>query len=193
MEPENVELEEEKAPGKFTKGVLEWAEEIIGAVVIITVIFTFFARVISVQGASMEPNYIEGDRVLIVGTPFGVQQGDVVIIANVLEEPIIKRVIATEGQVVDIDNEAGAVVVDGKPVDDSQFGVANGITGLPYSSFPTLDFPQTVPEGCVFVLGDNRPISKDSRYREVGMVDERNILGKAVLFLFPFSKFGAAH
>ena len=107
-----------------------------------------------------------------------------------LEEPIIKRVIATEGQTVDFDYEAGVVYVDGQPVDETQFGLENGITSEPFSSFELLEFPQTVPEGCVFVLGDNRAVSEDSRYQDVGMIDERNILGKAVFHLFPFQSLG---
>ena len=109
---------------------------------------------------------------------------------NVLDEPIIKRVIATEGQTVDFDYEAGAVLVDGQPVDETQFGLENGITEEPYSSFELLEFPQTVPEGCVFVLGDNRAVSEDSRYLDVGMIDTRNILGKAVFHLLPLKSLG---
>ena len=75
-------------------------------------------------------------------------------------------------------------------VDETQFGLENGVTGEPFSSFQLLEFPQTVPEGCVFVLGDNRAVSEDSRYQDVGMIDKRNILGKAVLHLFPFQDFG---
>ncbi len=182
--------EEVKRSGQAVRTVLEWVEELVCAVAIIAVVFTFIARVITVQGSSMVPNFTEGDRVLILSTPFGVHQGDVVVITNVLDEPIIKRVIATEGQTVDFDYEINAVLVDGQVVDETQFGLENGITGPPYSSMPTLTFPQQVPEGCVFVLGDNRIVSRDSRYQEVGMVDTRDILGKAMLFLYPFSKFG---
>lgn len=169
------------------KTVLEWAEELVIAVVIIAVAFTFFFRVITVTGTSMVPNYNDGDRVLVMGS-FGVKQGDVVVITNVLEEPIIKRVIAIEGQVVDFDFDNKSVLVDGEVVDETKFGLENGITDLPYTSFELLEFPQRVPDGCVFVLGDNRSVSEDSRYRIVGMVDKRNILGKAVFRLFPFGK-----
>ena len=186
---ESTENRFAKEPGKFVSGLMEWVEQMVFAVVVLVVICTFFARIITVVGSSMEPNFYERDKVLIVNTPSGVEQGDVVVIVNRLDDPIIKRVIATEGQVVSFDEEKRAVLVDGVIVDDSQFGVENGITTL-YSSIPALDFPQEVPEGCVFVLGDNREVSNDSRYQDIGMVDERNILGKAVLFLFPFSKIG---
>ena len=183
-------VSEKKTPGQRKKNVLDWVEELVIAVVIIGVVFTFFFRIITVTGNSMAPNYSDGDRVLVTGAALGVEQGDVVLVVNVLEEPIIKRVIATEGQVVDFDPDTRAVLVDGQPVDETQFGLENGITDLPYSSFEVLEFPQTVPEGCVFVLGDNRQNSKDSRFAEVGMVDCRNILGKVVFNLYPFSKLG---
>lgn len=171
----------------ISKTVLEWAEELVIAVVIITLAFTFLFRIITVTGTSMVPNYNNGDRVLIINGK-NVKQGDVVVITNVLDEPIIKRVIATEGQTVDFDYASKSVLVDGEAVDETEFGLQNGITDLPYTSFELLEFPQKVPEGCVFVLGDNRAVSEDSRYRIVGMVDKRNILGKAVLRLFSFGE-----
>ena len=185
-------VSEKKTPGQRKKNVLDWVEELVIAVVIIGVVFTFFFRIITVTGNSMAPNYSDGDRVLVTGAALGVEQGDVVVVVNVLEEPIIKRVIATEGQVVDFDLDTRAVLVDGQPVDETQFGLENGITDLPYSSFEVLEFPQTVPEGCVFVLGDNRSVSEDSRYQRVGMIDTRNILGKALVRIFPLDRIGLA-
>lgn len=170
--------------------VMEWVEEVVIAVVIIVVIFTFLCRIVTVTGTSMVPSFNSGDRVLVVSTPMGVKQGDVVVIVNVLEDPIIKRVIATEGQTVDFDYDTKSVLVDGQLVDETQFGLENGITEEPFSSFELLEFPQTVPEGCVFVLGDNRAVSEDSRYQDVGMIDTRNILGRAVFHLFPFQSIG---
>lgn len=166
------------------KGVLnsvfEWAEEFVIAIVAIFIIFTFIFRIITVDGESMEPNYLNGNRVLVSSNSMNITQGDVVIIVNVLDGPIIKRVIATEGQTIDIDENSGSVIVDGQVLDNTQFGVENGITFPAYSNYIATEFPATVPEGCVFVLGDNRTVSKDSRYSEVGMIDERNILGKAI-------------
>lgn len=96
---------------------------------------------------------------------------------------MVKRVIATEGQTIEIDFDRGRVYVDGELLDE------------PYIAEPThnqLDFqgPQTVPEGCVFVMGDNRNASSDSRRAQIGMVDERLIVGKVLLRVFPFDSIG---
>lgn len=174
----------------FNRSVMEWVETVVMAVVFVTVVFTFVARVITVDGISMEPTYYNGDRVLSTTLAGAPHQGDVVIVVNALDEPIIKRVIATEGQTVDFDKESGEVMVDGEVVPGSVYGIEDGITYVTDLPGQVLEFPQTVPEGCVFVMGDNRDNSLDSRFVEVGMVDTRNILGKVFFNLFPISKFG---
>lgn len=187
-----TELKEEKSPKRsFSGWALEWLETIVIAFVIVTVIFTLGTRVITVDGISMQPTYFHGDRVLVTSLAGEAEQGDVVVIVHALEDTIIKRVVATEGQVVDFDVELGELTVDGVPVKGEEFGIENGITAVPDRPGLVMDFPQTVPEGCVFVLGDNRAHSTDSRYLDVGMVDKRNILGKVVFNLFPLSKMGA--
>ncbi len=175
---------------RMKRSVLEWTETIVMAIVMVAVAFTFIVRIITVDGGSMQPTYYNGDRVLVSGMTAKVEQGDIVIIINALKEPIIKRVIATEGQTVGFD-DSGEVTVDGQVLPGSAFGIENGITSLPNIPGQVLEFPQTVPENCVFVLGDNRANSTDSRYVEVGMVDRRNILGKVVFNVYPFSKAGA--
>lgn len=177
-------------PAKGVKTLYEWLEEIVIALTLVILVFTFLFRVVTVTGESMLPNFVEGQKLIVTSLGHSVEQGTVVVITNVLNEPIIKRVIATEGQTVDIDYETGVVYVDGEAVDETQFGLENGITTRPYSTLEAMVFPQTVPEGCVFVLGDNRGVSKDSRYTEVGMVDTRHILGEAVFTLYPFDRFG---
>lgn len=177
-------------PAKGIKTLYEWLEEIVIALTLVILVFTFLFRVVTVTGESMLPNFVEGQKLIVTNLGHSVEQGTVVVITNVLNEPIIKRVIATEGQTVDIDYETGVVYVDGEAVDETRFGLENGITTRPYSTLEAMVFPQTVPEGCVFVLGDNRSVSKDSRYTEVGMVDTRHILGEAVFTLYPFDRFG---
>lgn len=174
----------------FHAWALDWIETIVMAFAIVTMVFTFAARVVTVDGASMEPNYYDGDRVLVTSLAGEAKPGDVVIIVHALEETLIKRVVATEGQVVDFDNDLGELIVDGQVVNGEVYGTRNGITFAPENMGDTLDFPQTVPEGCVFVLGDHRDDSTDSRKLSVGMVDRRNILGRVVFNLYPMSKIG---
>ena len=149
-------------PAKGIKTLYEWLEEIVIALTLVILVFTFLFRVVTVTGESMLPNFVEGQKLIVTNL----------------------------GQTVDIDYETGVVYVDGEAVDETQFGLENGITTRPYSTLEAMVFPQTVPEGCVFVLGDNRGVSKDSRYTEVGMVDTRHILGEAVFTLYPFDRFG---
>lgn len=185
------DIQQQGQRGKaFCSSVLEWVETVVFAIMLVSVVFTFAARVITVDGRSMEPTYYHGDRVLVSGFAGRISQGDVVIIVHALQEPIIKRVVATQGQVVDFDPAAGELTVDGTPVKGEAFGLENGITFVPDAPDQVLEFPQTVPENCVFVLGDNRGNSTDSRFLSVGMVDHRNILGKVVFNLYPFSKMG---
>lgn len=176
----------------FTSWALEWLETIAVAFAVVTLVFTFITRVITVDGISMEPTYFDGDRVLATSLAGQAKQGDVIIVVHALEDTIIKRVVATEGQLVDFDAEAGELTVDGVPLKGEEFGIENGITFVPDRPGMVMEFPQQVPEGCVFVLGDNRQHSTDSRYLSVGMVDRRNILGRVVFNLFPLSKLGFA-
>lgn len=132
---------------------------------------------------------------------FDYEAGDVVVISEVLGDPIIKRIIATEGQEVDIDKELGIVYVDGVAVDETEYGLENGITTETFHSLSETEFPLIVPENCVFVLGDNRAVSNDSRYEYdedlvdddksgAGLIDERNIIGKAVFRFLPVDSIG---
>lgn len=165
----------------------EWLEAFIVSLIAVTVLFTFFFRIVNVSGPSMQPTLYSGDRVVLSGRFYSPKQGDVVVIARTakLREPIIKRIVALENQTVDIDFGAGMVYVDGKALDESAY-IKNGITKQP-SDFR---YPLVVPKGCVFVLGDNRAVSDDSRSSDVGMVDEREICGKAEIIVFPFRDFG---
>lgn len=191
MDTKDLTGETTRKPAQpFHSWLLDWIETIVMAFVIVTLVFTFVVRVVTVDGASMEPNYYDGDRVLVTSLAGEAKQGDVVIIVHALEETLIKRVVATEGQVVDFDNELGELIVDGQVVSGEVYGTRNGITFAPENMSDTLDFPQTVPEGCVFVLGDHRDDSTDSRKQSVGMIDRRNILGRVVFNLYPVSKIG---
>lgn len=168
-------------------GCYEWMEAFIAALIVVTVLFTFFFRIVDVSGPSMLPTLHSGDRVVLSGRFRSPKRGDVVVIVRTarLREPIIKRIIALENQTVDIDFGAGVVYVDGKALDESAY-IENGIT----KQSSDFRYPLVVPEGHVFVLGDNRVVSNDSRSSDVGMVDEQDICGKAEIVVFPFRDFG---
>lgn len=184
--------QEEKGAG-FSRSVIEWLEDFVVMLGIFCLLLTFVVRQISVEGFSMMPNYHDGERVLITANPGKLVQGDVVVIVHAIEEgPVIKRVIATEGQKVDIDSDKGCVLIDDVPLDDRRFGIENGITRTYFhlNGVTIEELPIVVPEGHVFVLGDNRQDSKDSRF--FGPVDKRNVLGKALWKFYPLSEFGPA-
>lgn len=181
---------EEEIPQTPLRQVLDTLSELGFALLVVIFVFTFLFRLITVSGTSMQPNFMDGDRVMVSMIGNSYKTGDVIVAVNVLDDPIIKRVIATEGQTVWIDYDEGVVYVDDQPLDETRFGLENGITRAVYTSLEKTELPATVPDGCVFVLGDNRRVSEDSRYTEVGMIDVRNVLGKAVLFVSPVSKFG---
>ncbi|WP_298035137.1 signal peptidase I [uncultured Dysosmobacter sp.] len=165
------------------RGLYDWVQALVCSVLTVVLLFMFVAQIVSVSGPSMRETLQDKDRLLVLrGYLCGeYRQGDVVIFQRPdfeNGELIVKRVIATEGQTVDIDFEAGTVYVDGEALEE------------PYTREPTwldegLKFPVTVPEGCVFLMGDNRNDSRDSRDSGLGPVDTRHILGRALLIAVP--------
>lgn len=160
----------------------EWVQALVCSVLAVVLVFTFVIRMIGVDGHSMIPALQDGDRLLVLNSALcgGYEPGDIVVLRKetFLPTPIVKRVIATGGQVVDIDFTSGVVYVDGQRLHED------------YVNEPTFtaegtEFPLTVPEGSVFVLGDNRNSSSDSRDARLGTVDERYIIGRAVFLAFP--------
>ena len=161
----------------------EGVQALVTVVLCAVVVFAFAARVVLVSGPSMRETLQDQDCLVVLNPLLcgSFDAGDVVIIQRETfrdGEPIVKRIIATEGQTVDIDFDAGVVYVDGAALEED------------YIRQPTyleegLEFPCTVPEGCVFVMGDNRNDSDDSRDPDLGPVDTREILGQAVFLLYP--------
>ncbi len=193
--------EEPEAEVKSTlkQDIFEWLDVVITALIAVVIVFSFVFRVATIEGDSMLNTLVGGEKVIITDFNYTAKQGDIVVISrnanNSVEgsingqTPIIKRVIATENQTVNIDFEAGIVYVDGKALKE------------PYISTDThrkddLEFPAIVPKGCIFVLGDNRMVSLDSRSSKIGdngMIDTRYILGKAVFRIWPFNKIGGIY
>lgn len=181
--------EERQSPSAPKQSALsifyEFLDIVIVAVVCVVLIFTFVFRTVGVSGSSMLPALENGERLLITHLNYQPQYGDIVVVIQPdnPQQPLIKRVIATEGQMVDIDFASGIVYVDDIPLEE------------PYTNAPTHEdyggkFPQMVPQGQVFVMGDNRNASTDSRDPRVGMVDVRNILGEVFVRILPVNRFG---
>ncbi|MBP3310480.1 MAG: signal peptidase I [Ruminococcus sp.] len=165
------------------KEMYDWIYSLIIALIICVIIFAFFIRIIDVVGTSMNPTLNNNDKMLVSGLLYEPSVGDVVVFKKDEYDPdkaLVKRVIAVEGQEINMDFDKGIVYINGQPIVED------------YILEPTmnkLDFigPKTVPEGCVFVMGDNRNASVDSRKTEIGMVDTRLILGKAYFVIYPLS------
>ncbi len=198
--------EEEVLPEKrsIAHEVIEWLEILVSAVIAVVIIFSLIFRIATIDGDSMKNTLFGGDKftgevadkVIITDFAYTPAQGDIVVISRNIENsieaqersdsPIIKRVIAVGGQTVDIDFDSGIVYVDDKVLKED------------YISTPTknkgdVEFPLYVPEGYIFVLGDNRAESLDSRYSQIGengLVDTRYVLGHAIFRIFPFNRIG---
>lgn len=181
---------EAKKRKKKTEEKLTWQQNLVMymhdlsyMLIAIVLLFLLVFRVIVVSGDSMMQTLIDGDYLLLLSNVFyrEPQQGDIIVASKDSfdnGDAIIKRVIATEGQIVDIDFENGIVYVDGLPIDEPYI---NNLT----TRAEGVLFPLIVEEGCIFVLGDNRAVSKDSRHPEIGLIDKREVLGKALVLMVP--------
>lgn len=160
--------------------------DVISCLVFVTILFVFAIRLVGVVGPSMYPTLHDGDRLTLLSSfIYEPKVGDIVVLeaANYHNETIVKRVIADEGQTVDIDFTTGAVYVDGVLQEEAY------INELTLTDEGML-FPLTVPENCIFVMGDNRNHSMDSRNPLIGCVDKRYVLGKALQIVTPLGRFG---
>lgn len=168
------------------KEIYDWLQCVMAALLASVLIFVFFARMIGVVGDSMTNTLHDGDRIIISNLFYTPQQGDIVVLRkeSFREQAIVKRVIAVEGQTVSIDFDQGVVYVDGKAL------VEPYIREPTYTSIDFVYDEVTVPEGCVFVLGDNRNGSTDSRDNRIGFVDTRCIIGRVLFRVFPLDVFG---
>lgn len=173
--------EAKKTAISWQKNLLMYLHDLIYLLAALIVVSLLLVRVVVVSGTSMYDTLLDGDYLFVLSNAIyqDPKYGDIVVVSKDSFDngsPIVKRVIATEGQTVDIDFNLGIVYVDGEALDEPYIYSATvnqeGVT-----------FPLTVDEGCIFVLGDNRRVSKDSRSPEIGLIDEQEVLGK-VFFIF---------
>ena len=192
---EEAELLEEQPSENPKKGwkreLWEWVESLGIAVIAAALIINFVFCMVKVDGASMDPTLNHADQLFVFRLGYQPKDGDIVVFKPKSESKrlYIKRVIATEGQTVDIQKDGGVfkVFVDGEELHESY--IKEMIERTPMG-----DYPKVVPENCVFVLGDNRNNSKDSRDESgVGMVTEKSIVGKALFRVMPITKIGSLY
>ncbi len=186
-------------------GFADLAETLVITLFVVSLIFTYVVRIFTVSGGSMESTLMPGDKVLVNLLDKVQDTGDIVVIdakdsftladdgslvkGEGVDTILIKRVIATGGQTVDIDFVSGAVTVNGKKLHEDYLRL--GLTHIDRGAF-TGQYPVTVPEGYLFVMGDHRSVSRDSRSPEIGFVPVGSVIGTAVLKVYPLSSFGKA-
>ena len=181
--------EKEKVPPevKARREAYDWIQSLISALLICVLVFVFVLRIMDVHGTSMLPTLNNGDKVLVSDLFYEPSRGDIVVFKKDSyddNKALVKRVVAVAGDVVNIDFEKGVVYVNGEALEEDYIDVL---------TTTKIDFigPQTVPDNCLFVMGDNRNASTDSRDKRIGMVDKRLVIGKVLLVVYPFNSFGS--
>ncbi len=169
--------------------IYDWLEIFAVSIAAVFVVFAFIARIAVVDGTSMTNTLQHGDKLIVSELFYTPKQGDIIVCQSEFfgfNQPLVKRIIATEGQTISIDTETWTVTVDGTPLEEDYVRYIQGqnMRGWDYGE------SYTVPEGHVFVMGDNRNDSWDSRDSQVGPIDNRYIIGKVLLRILPLSEFG---
>ncbi len=192
--------DESERKDKRREGIYDWIEVFTAAVTIVVIMLSFIMRIATVRGHSMDNTLSDGQVLIMSDMFYTPKQGDIIVVqqnGGYFESPLVKRVIATGGQKLHIDFTNWEVTVDGKVIDEEY--VKRGIPGVSmdkeeyysvYSSYFDETGSITIPEGYLFVMGDNRNESSDSRSIYVGLVRENEVLGKVVFSLLPLSKLG---
>lgn len=185
MEKRMEHLTETDKRGDAAAAAYEWAEAAIFALVCVVLVFTFLFRIVGVDGESMQNTLMNHDRLILTRLPYTPERGDIVVINRYTAEPLVKRVIAVEGDTIDIDPETLLVSVNGTVIDEPYLDCLTPLLGF--------EGPLTVGEGQVFVMGDNRVNSHDSRSSDIGLVRVKDIMGKAVFRIWPLNSIGGLY
>lgn len=185
--PEERSEKPERQDGDVLSGIFDYMESFIFAAVAVVLLCTFVFRLVRVDGESMVPTLEDGDFLISTHAFYQPREGDIVVVTqpNEITTPLIKRVVATQGDTIDIDYKAGLVTINGEELYE------------PYINEPTYYLPESatelplvVPRGKVFVMGDNRNNSSDSRDSRLGLIDERYIMGKTFVRIMPLGRIG---
>ena len=172
----------------WISAIYEWLEAAVFSLVFVVILFTFMFRIVGVDGESMQDTLMDKDRLILTDLFYKPSYGDIVVINRYTDEPLVKRIIAVGGDVIDVDPNTGKVILNGKVLDEPYIDVKtprNEMTGA-----------VEVPEGYVFVMGDNRGNSHDSRMTDIGnngFINVKDIMGKAIFRIFPLNKIGGLY
>lgn len=193
LNPELYVRERDSASRKFTTAkadgaaanVYDWIRCLLFAVSIVVLCLIFLFRLVDVEGSSMYDTLSTNDKVVVTNLCYEPKVNDIVVISHGAEysKPIIKRVIATEGQSIKLDYENDKIIVDGVVIDQPYLNDGSSFGG----NIGNNEIPEVIPEGKIFVMGDNRKVSMDSRSTEIGLIDVDNVIGKAQVVVFPFN------
>ena len=168
-------------------GFYDWVRCILFAISVVVVCLIFLFRLVDVEGRSMNNTLATNDKVIVTNLFYTPQNNDIVVISHGAEynSPIIKRVIAVAGQSVKVDQATDQILVDGVVLDEPY------IEGSTYgNNIGDNEIPEVIPEGKIFVMGDNRKDSMDSRSTKIGLIDVDDVIGKAQFVVYPFDHFG---
>lgn len=194
-EIEDINNAEKKEKSSFAKSVCEWIDSFIISFIAVVIIFTFFVGKVKVDGESMMDTLLDKDQLIVSDFCYNPQRGDIVIVSRnpknsddretlKQHQPIVKRVIAVAGDTIEV-TEDGKVLLNDEELDEPYIKDYEDHLGTPQYHLVN---KETVPEGCVFVMGDNRHNSHDSRTNDIWMVDKRYILGKVLFRIYPFNE-----
>ena len=173
---------EEKGRAAPVAVLYEWIGEAVFSLIAVALVFTFLFRIVGVNGDSMNNTLMNRDRLVLSVLPYTPERGDIVVVGRDAQEPLVKRVIGVAGDTLEIDEELHRVRLNGELLDE------------PYVQYPTPAYDMTgevaVPEGYVFVMGDHRNDSHDSRAADIGLVPVDDIVGWAAFRIWPRQRIG---